>query len=257
MLIEYNADKNFIKAYNGGNFNGADGSGFAFTTSANTRYVRFYCTTSYGTTYKNDICINLSWSGTHNGEYEPYETHTYSFDNLTLRGIPKVDASGNLYYDGDTYSYDGTVTRKYGIRAYQSGDASDGSTMITDGSTYTVYALSATTTESATPYSQYQVVNDWATEELTDYEYEQGNRDVAIPVGNNSKYPTNLVDKLNHLPTLADADGDYIIRQSGTQMSLVSYADVHELPDAPTTNGTYVLKCTVANGVATLSWESE
>ena len=127
----------------------------------------------------------------------------------------------------------------------------------TSNPTTVVYELATPTTESATPYSQYQVVNDWGTEELTDYEYEQGNRDVAIPVGNNSKYPTNLVDKLNHLPTLADADGDYIIRQSGTQMSLVSYADVHELPDAPTTDGTYVLKCTVTNGVPTHTWESE
>ena len=37
----------------------------------------------------------------------------YSLDSsLTLRGIPKLDASNNLYYDGDTYAADGTVTRK-------------------------------------------------------------------------------------------------------------------------------------------------
>lgn len=41
---------------------------------------------------------------------------TYTFDSdLTLRGIPKLDASNNLYYDGDVYENDGTVTRKYGI----------------------------------------------------------------------------------------------------------------------------------------------
>lgn len=34
--------------------------------------------------------------------------------DLQLRGILKKDASNNLYYDGDTYSADGTVTRKYG-----------------------------------------------------------------------------------------------------------------------------------------------
>jgi len=40
----------------------------------------------------------------------------YALDSsLTLRGIPKLDASNNLYYDGDTYASDGTVTRKYGI----------------------------------------------------------------------------------------------------------------------------------------------
>ena len=37
-----------------------------------------------------------------------------NFD-LELRGIPKLDASNNLYYDGDEYTPDGTVTRKYGI----------------------------------------------------------------------------------------------------------------------------------------------
>jgi len=40
----------------------------------------------------------------------------YALDSsLTLRGIPKLDASNNLYYDGDTYESDGTVTKKYGI----------------------------------------------------------------------------------------------------------------------------------------------
>ena len=40
----------------------------------------------------------------------------YPLDSsLTLRGIPKLDASNNLYYDGDEYTSDGTVKRKYGI----------------------------------------------------------------------------------------------------------------------------------------------
>ena len=40
---------------------------------------------------------------------------TTTFGSVTLRGIPMKDADGNLYYDGDTYSWDGTVTRNYGI----------------------------------------------------------------------------------------------------------------------------------------------
>lgn len=41
---------------------------------------------------------------------------TYAFDSdLTLRGIPKLDANNNLYYDGDVYESDGSVTRKYGV----------------------------------------------------------------------------------------------------------------------------------------------
>ena len=39
----------------------------------------------------------------------------YPLDSsLTLRGIPKLDASNNLYYDGDEYTSDGKVKRKYG-----------------------------------------------------------------------------------------------------------------------------------------------
>ena len=65
--------------------------------------------------YKNDICINLS-DPAKNGTYEPYQKHSYPLDSdLTLRGIPKLDANNKLYYDGDTYEADGSVTRKYGI----------------------------------------------------------------------------------------------------------------------------------------------
>ncbi len=40
----------------------------------------------------------------------------YPLDSsLALRGIPKLDASNNLYYDGDEYTSDGKVKRKYGV----------------------------------------------------------------------------------------------------------------------------------------------
>lgn len=100
-------------------------------------------------------------------------------DNLELRGIPKLDGNNELYYDGDTYASDGTVTRKYGIRAYTEGDATDGSTMITDG-TNTVYKLTTSTTESADAYTESQRVG--ATEEFVD------GRTVEMPVGNVSEY---------------------------------------------------------------------
>lgn len=35
--------------------------------------------------------------------------------DIELRGIPKLDVNNKLYYDGDTYSADGSVSRKYGI----------------------------------------------------------------------------------------------------------------------------------------------
>ena len=40
----------------------------------------------------------------------------YPLDSsLTLRGIPKLDASNNLYYDGDEYTSDGKVKKRYGV----------------------------------------------------------------------------------------------------------------------------------------------
>ena len=86
------------------------------TTPNNCQYLRFAVATAYGTTYKNDICINLSWSGWRNGQYEAYKKKPYPLDqSVILRGIPKLDADNNLYYDGDRYESTGKVTRKFGV----------------------------------------------------------------------------------------------------------------------------------------------
>ena len=48
-------------------------------------------------------------------DFEPYTKNTYPLDaDLELRGMLKLDISNKLYYDGDTYKHDGSVTRKYG-----------------------------------------------------------------------------------------------------------------------------------------------
>lgn len=99
----------------------------------------------------------------------------YPFDStIELRGIPKLDASNNLYYDGDEYTADGTVTRKYEYRAYQSGDESL-ENAITDG-THTVVKLSTPTTESATAYIEHQACFPNGTEQFVD------GRTVEMPV---------------------------------------------------------------------------
>lgn len=88
-----------------------------FTTPANAYYLVFTMNSAYGTTYNNDICINLDkTTGTpKNGDYEAYTQTSYPLDSdLVLRGVPKI-SNGVPYYDGDTYESDGTVTRKYGI----------------------------------------------------------------------------------------------------------------------------------------------
>lgn len=113
--------------------------------------------------------------------------YTYSLDSsLQLRGLFKLDANNNLYADGDTYSYNGIVTRNYAIRSYQSGDSSLANS-ITDG-TNTVYKLNSSTYETAEPFTYAQQVNKNGTEEYIDYSEFQGTRDVSIPVGHNTKY---------------------------------------------------------------------
>jgi len=87
-------------------------SSHLFTVPSDVHFIKFGINE---TAQPTDVCINIS-NAALNGTYEPYDGHSYPLDSdLTLRGIPKLDASNNLYYDGDTYAADGTVTRKYAI----------------------------------------------------------------------------------------------------------------------------------------------
>lgn len=110
-----------------------------FATKDNTRYIRF-STDSLGSIYNNDICFNISCE--RDGDYEPYNKYSYSLDSsLTLRGLPKLDANNNLYYDGDIYKPDGTVKRHAVIKTF---DGSEGWTRVagtqsTDQSYYRCY----------------------------------------------------------------------------------------------------------------------
>ena len=171
IIFWYDSSKSYISyAYCGNK---------AVSSPNNASYARFYMGTVYGTTYNHDICINLS-DPTRNGQYEPYESHSYPLDSeVVLRGIPKLDSNNNLYFDGDTYESDGTVRRSYTERAYQSGDESLADA-ITDGTT-TVVKLSTPTTETAQPYHNPQIVGDteeWVTTGL-------------VPVGHSTKYHTH------------------------------------------------------------------
>lgn len=104
----YDADKNFMSRI-------AIAANTTVVVPTNACYFKINPVTEYGTTYNHDICINLSWSGYRNGEYESYVEHRYSLSPIELRGITKLDSANNLYYDGDTYEKDGIVTRRYSI----------------------------------------------------------------------------------------------------------------------------------------------
>ena len=306
---EYDENKNALGHYQ----LLASGNNNTFTTSSDCHYIKFACEPTYGTTYKHDICINLS-DPSRNGEYEPYKKHSYPLDSsLTLRGIPKLDASNNLYYDGDEYTSDGEVKRKYGVvdlgtldwvqhatsrfyatlpyKASIKSSYNDYTNIIcanyerktlnelfesnkgisthplqgtsvwiydsdyTDATAFKaamsgvmlVYELAAPTTETVEPFQHIQIVDDFGTEEFVNTG--------IVPVGHNTRYHANLRDKLQHLPSLASADGTYMIQQAGKQMSLIHMPAV--FPDTPTEDGTYTLKTVVTGGVTTLQWVAE
>lgn len=205
----------------------------------------------------SSTCVHLVWDGERNGEYEPYTTYEYPLDShLELRGIPKLDANNNLYYDGDEYESDGKVTRRYEYRNYENGDENLADA-ITDGDS-TVVKLATPTEETADPYTDPMIVNDWGTEEFVD------TRTVAIPVGHDTFYLANLKAKLEMVPNSPDGDGDYIVRQSDGTNSYVAIESsptieglVNRIPEAPLSDGTYVLKAIVSGATKTYSWIAE
>lgn len=85
------------------------------TIPSDVQYIRFVVQPGYGTTYNNDICINLSWDGERDGEYEPYVKHTYPISEVAMHGIWKLDANNKIYCDGDIRKADGTLERRYGV----------------------------------------------------------------------------------------------------------------------------------------------
>ena len=81
----YDADKNFISA-------GAWGP--TFTTPANCHFIKLKGDTTYGNTYANDICINLSSS--FNGQYEPHGILTME-GGLKSAGSVRDEIVGNKF----------------------------------------------------------------------------------------------------------------------------------------------------------------
>ena len=113
LVLGYDANKNFLRRvrYNSGN-----ATFLTRTLNGDDCYYIRFCTIdtpAYGNTYNHDICINLSWDGERDGEYEAYIKREYALGDVELLGRPKLDENNELYYDGDEYESDGTVTRRY------------------------------------------------------------------------------------------------------------------------------------------------
>ena len=227
-----------------------NGNTGTFSPDANGKFTPEYNCTVLVTGGSTDTCIHLVWDGERDGEYESYSETTYTLANTELRGIPKLDRDNNLYYDGDAYSADGIITRKYGIlllsqdyAVYQTitipNMKSNTSNVICDGygflgewgeimlgATTTiinnkplhsgdiiVYELETPTTETATPFTELQQVDNWGTEEYSD------DRTVQIPVGHNTDYLPDLKAKLEVVPESPTMDGYYVMKRDSGENS--------------------------------------
>lgn len=172
-VLFYDANGAYLGKNTGG-YSHTDTYPFTFTTPSNATY----CGIDINIQNSSIVGVQLELGSTATN-YEPYTSITYPIQSTDLRGLYKLNGN-KLYTDGDIYSADGQITRKYGYRDYQSGDESLANA-ITDG-THTIYKLSAPTTVTASSFSSPQMVYRNGTEEYLD------TRDVPIPVGGNRKY---------------------------------------------------------------------
>lgn len=161
--------------------------------------------------------------------------------------VAYLPATANAVYIGSAADKTIAVTNNGSIEIRDDAYTTASALKTALSGVYLIYELAAPTVETAEPFANPQIVDDFGTEEYVD------DRAVPIPVGHLTKYLANLRDKLQHLPDMAGADGDYIVRQTGAMMSLVPH--VGALPAAPSADGEYLLKCTVSGGVVTFSWE--
>lgn len=161
---------------------------------------------------------NETWSTTGSG------TSQFFFTTISdAKSTPNQNIKCNKYVTGTvsstntddkTIEANGTQIR---VRDYAYTTTSALKTAMTG--VKIVYELDTSTTESADPYTNPQIVDDWGTEEYVD------TRDVAIPVGHNTKYQPNLRAKLEMAPDSPDGNGDYLMRQTDGENAYVKYTD--------------------------------
>lgn len=94
-VLFYDEKKVFVDKYWAGSVK-------TFTTPANCHYLKFRLPASYGTTYKNDICINLSDTD-FNGQYEPYIEDSEDL-SMVAKYFPNGMRSAESAYDEIRYN---------------------------------------------------------------------------------------------------------------------------------------------------------
>ncbi len=242
---------------------------YTFTTPSNCSYIQIQTATA------STLDIAQLELGSTATDYTEYESHTYPLDSsVTLRGVPKLDVNNNLYYDGDTYESDGTVTRKYGVVDLGSLTWIKGNRN-NDDTAYTFYCnysgMKFNDNFVATNLNKVFPVSLWEILKLNEIYKSASNIVVALNESTASAAKTAL-------------NGVYLVyelatptTETATPYTSPQWCDSHgteeyvgsELPvghntdypmslsdTVPTASGNYTLKCTVTNGKPTFTWVS-
>lgn len=86
----YDGNKNYI----GFQWSARDVNQILFTTPSNCLFIKF---DSWGTTYNNNICINLHHTGWRDGDYEPYKEITHSLPLSQVTNGEPLRKAGSVY----------------------------------------------------------------------------------------------------------------------------------------------------------------
>lgn len=256
---------------------------YTFTTDADAQYIVICVTTS---SEKQEPLMQVEMGSTAT-DYEPYEAHTYPLDaSLTLRGVPKLDSNNRLYFDGDIYAPDGTVTRRYGIIdlgtlswTYYSGEGHIrfyATLPVTAKGIASGQEIPNLITVKYIADTYYNVFNDVTdkTISVTASGQQVAVYDTAYTDAATFKTAMSGVYLLYELATETTETADPFINPqycsaNGTEEYISEtvvpvghesryYRDIigaiEDIPDLPTTAGNYVLKVTVSGGVPVYSW---
>ena len=117
------------------------------------------------------------------------------------------------------------------------------------------YPLATPTTSQGTAYEENEQCHNWGIQYVEDAEYDDGNRAFKMPMGGEEIYTPNLTEKVEAMPSAPVNNGDYIVRVVNNKAEYIPLPN--SFPTAPSTDGTYVLKCTVSGGTPTLEWVAE
>ena len=291
-VLFYGADKTYL-----GIDYAAYPNNSTFTTPPNAYYMRFVVSDTYGTTYNHDLTISLYYSGESGyDQYYPYsvlaEVDTGSEvlrsagavadektpDGTITRRVGYVDM-GTLSFEtatanGKTYSNIISDIQKgsasgygnfiqsaifVGVEKASMGLLGDGEMSVDTGGrlqicktawanytsaqiatalsgVYLYYELATPTTEQGTAFAENIPCDDFGSMYWTQTK--------GIPQGNEIFYPVDY-----------KASIDTLYNRVGGDMSKIVTED--EYPEAPSSDGTYVLKATVSGGTKTYAWVAE